>query len=45
LKTGVLCGDGGLSSPPLLDDVPASPMSRRLASSPPALANHPRFQT
>ena len=44
LKTWVLCGGGGLSAaPPLLDDVPASPASRRLASSPPALANNPRF--
>lgn len=28
----------------LLNDVTASPASRRLASDPPALANHPRFK-
>jgi hypothetical protein len=34
----------GLSAaPPLLDEATASPASRRLASSPPALANYPRF--
>ncbi len=32
------------ASLPLLNDVTASPASRRLASGPPAHANHPRFQ-
>jgi hypothetical protein len=44
LKTWVLRGGGGPSAaPPLLNDAPASPASQRLASSPPALANNPRF--
>jgi hypothetical protein len=45
-KTRVLCGGGRRLSaaPPLLDDAPASPVSRRLAFTPPALANHPRFR-
>ncbi|MGZ5441204.1 MAG: 4Fe-4S dicluster domain-containing protein [Thermoanaerobaculia bacterium] len=46
LFSEALCGGGGPSaSSPLLDDVPASPASRRLASGPPALANHPRKQS
>lgn len=45
-KPWVLCGGGGPSaSLPLLNDVTTSPASRRLASDPPALANHPRFWT
>ena len=44
LKPWVLCGGGDPSAAsPLLDDVPASPTSRRLTSGPPALANHPWF--
>jgi hypothetical protein len=44
LKTWVLCGGGGLgAAPPLLDDVPASPVSRRLAAKPTGARKSPTF--